>query len=123
MAAVALRLRPAGWLVFDLHTDAMMDFTIANPVVAGESAGNGFVISSIVDPDARTCDTTIELTRPRDGDPFSEQHRQYFHADADVRASLQDAGFAVTAVGEEYTHEPVDASTLRATWTARRLST
>ena len=30
-------------------------------------------------------------------------------------------GFAVTAVSEEYTHQPVDASTLRATWTARRL--
>jgi SAM-dependent methyltransferase len=121
MAAVALRLRPAGWLVFDLHTDGMMSFTISNPVVAGESAGNDFVISSTVDPDARTCDTTIELMRPRGGDSFSEQHRQYFHADADVRASLQAGGFAVTAVGEEYTHEPVDASTLRATWTARRL--
>ncbi len=44
MAAVALRLRPAGWLVFDLHTDGMMSFTIANPVVAGESAENEFVI-------------------------------------------------------------------------------
>ena len=123
MAAVALQLRPAGWLVFDLHTDAMMNFTIANPNVAGASAGNDFVISSIVDPGARTCDTRIELTRPRDGDPFSEQHRQYFHTDADVRASLHDAGFAVTAVGEEYTHQPADASTLRATWTARRLPT
>jgi hypothetical protein len=101
----------------------MMDFTIANPNVAGTSAGNDFVISSIVDPGARTCDTRIELTRPRDGDPFSEQHRQYFHTDADVRASLHDAGFAVTAVGEEYTHQPADAATLRATWTARRLPT
>src|SRR5678816_3591858 len=116
MAAVAQRLRPAGWLVFDLHTDAMMDFTIANTVVAGESAGNDFVISSVVDPGARTCDTRIELTRPRDGDPFSEQHRQYFHTDAEVHASLHDAGFAVTAVGDEYTHQPADASTLRATW-------
>ena len=123
LAAVALHLRPGGWLVFDLHTDAMMDFTISNPVVAGESAGNCFVITSTVDPAARTCETTIELTRSRDGDPFSERHRQYFHADADVRAALADAGFAVTAVGEEYTHEPVDASTLSATWTARRLST
>jgi SAM-dependent methyltransferase len=123
MGALAGCLRPAGWLVFDLHTDGMMDFTIANPVVAGESAGNDFVISSVVDSGARTCDTRIELTRPRDGDPFSEQHRQYFHADADVRASLHDAGFAVTAVGEEYTHQPADASTLRATWTARRLPT
>ena len=122
MASVALRLRPAGWLVFDLHTDAMMNFTIANPTVAGESAGNDFVISSVVDPGARTCDTWIELTRTRDGDPFSEQHRQYFHADADVRASLEHAGFEVTAVRAEYTHEPADASTLRATWTARRSS-
>jgi len=121
LAAVARLLRPAGWLVFDLHTDRMMDFTVANPVVAGESSGNHFVISSVVDPGARTCDTRIELTRPRDGVPFSEQHRQYFHPDADVRGSLQDAGFAVAAVGEEYTHQPVDASTLRATWTARRL--
>ena len=99
MASVALRLRPAGWPVFDLHTDAMMNFTIANPNVAGTSAGNDFVISSIVDPGARTCDTRIELTRPRDGDPFSEQHRQYFHTDAEVRASST-AGFAVTAVGD-----------------------
>ena len=122
MAAVAGRLRPAGWLVFDLHTDGMMNFTISNPIVAGRSAGNDFVISSSVDPGARTCDTRIELTRPREGDPFSEQHRQYFHGDAEVRASLHDAGFAVIAVGEEYTHEPADASTLRATWTARRSS-
>ena len=119
---MAHRLRPAGWLVFDLHTDRMMDFTIANPVVAGESAGNDFVISSVVDPGARTCDTRIELTRLRDGGPFCEQHRQYFHTDADVRASLQDAGFEVTAVSEEYTHQPANASTLRATWTARRLA-
>jgi len=119
MGAVALHLRPAGWLVFDLHTDAMMDFTISNPVVGGESAGNEFVISSVVDPGDRTCDTRIELTKPRAGDPFCEQHRQYFHTDAEVRASLEDAGFTVTAVGEEYTHQPIDGSTLRATWSAR----
>jgi predicted TPR repeat methyltransferase len=122
MDTVALRLRPAGWFVFDLHTDRMMNFTISNPVVAGESAGNDFVISSTVDPGARTCDTTIELLRPRAGDCFSEQHRQYFHTDSDVRASLQDAGFAVTTVCEEYTHEPANGSTLRATWIARRLA-
>ena len=122
MAAVAHRLRPAGWLVFDLHTDAMMDFTIANAVVTGESAGNDFVISSVVDPGARTCDTRIELTGPRDGDPFCEQHRQHFHTDSDVRASLQGAGFAVMAVSDEYTDQPADAATLSATWIARRLS-
>ena len=36
MAAVADLLRPAGWLVFDLHTDAMMEFTISRGVVAVE---------------------------------------------------------------------------------------
>jgi len=122
MAAVAQRLRPAGWLVFDLHTDAMMDFTIANAIVAGESAGNDFLISSVVDPNTRTCDTKIELTRPRDGDPFFEQHRQHFHTDTDVRASLEGAGFAVTAVSDEYTHHPADAATLCATWITRRFS-
>jgi predicted TPR repeat methyltransferase len=120
LGAVAVRLRPAGWLVFDLHTDTMMDFTISNPVVAGHSAGNDFVISSVVDPDARTCDTMIELTRPRDGHAFSEQHRQYFHTDPDVRAALEAAGFALTAVADGYTHQPQNASTLSATWTARR---
>ena len=121
MAAVADRIGPAGWLVFDLHTDAMMDFTIAHGVVAGQAAKTDFVISSVVDPSARTCDTKIVVTRARDGDPFCERHRQYFHTDTDVRASLQDAGFAVTAVNEEYTQRPADAATLCATWTARRL--
>ena len=39
MAAVAHRLRPAGWLVFDLHRpdDGLHHL---QPVVAGQSAGN-----------------------------------------------------------------------------------
>ena len=49
LAATARCLRPVGWLVFDLHTDAMMEFTLSNPVVAGESAGNEFVIRSVID--------------------------------------------------------------------------
>jgi SAM-dependent methyltransferase len=121
ITSVAHRLRPFGWLVFDLHTDQMLDFTISNPVVAGQSAGNGFVVSSVIDRGTRACDTRIEVVRPRDGHPFCEQHRQYFHTDADVRVYLQDAGFEVTAVTEEYTHKPANASTMRATWTARRL--
>jgi SAM-dependent methyltransferase len=119
LAAVARRLRPGGWLVFDLHTDAMLDFTVANPVVAGESDGSSFAISSTVDAVTRICDTTIELARPRDGDGFCETHRQHFHADAEVLASLEAAGFAATAVNDEYTPEPADFSTLRATWITR----
>lgn len=121
MNALALRLRPAGWLVFDLHTDAMMDFTLRNPVVSGEADGNHFVIRSTVDAPTRACDTRIEVTRMRVGDSFFEEHRQYFHSDDEVRSALVDAGFVVTAVTDDYTDRPADGSTLLATWIARRL--
>jgi len=119
LAAVAGRLRPERWLVFDLHTDAMMAFTMDNPVVSGESAGNGFVIESRVDRAARTCETTIEVLRPRHGDPFCERHRQWFHGDGDVRAALEGAGFAVAWVCDEYSRRPVGPESLRATWVSR----
>jgi SAM-dependent methyltransferase len=119
LRALTGRLRPGGWLVFDLHTDAMMRFTIENPIVGGESAGNGFVIGSAVDPAARTCETTIDVVRPREGEPFSESHRQYFHPDRDVRAALEDAGLAVVGVCDEYSSRPLDSESLRATWISR----
>jgi ubiquinone/menaquinone biosynthesis C-methylase UbiE len=121
LANVARVLRPGGWIVFDLHTDAMLEFTIANPVVAGEQASNRFVISSAVERGSRTCDTTIEVIEPAAGDPFTERHRQYFHAAEDVVAALRAAGFESIRRTEEYTPRPVDASTLRATWLARRV--
>ena len=72
------RLRPDGWLVFDVHTDAMMALTVSRPVVTDEKDGYRFTITSAVDPDARASDTRIEITPP-EGTPFGEQHRQYFH--------------------------------------------
>jgi hypothetical protein len=72
-----------------------------------------------VDVAARTCETTIEVGRPRDGAPFSERHRQYFHADREVRAALEDAGFAVARVCDEYSSRPLGAGALRATWISR----
>jgi predicted TPR repeat methyltransferase len=119
LSVLASRLRPSGWLVFDLHTDAMMAFTIENPVVAGESAGNGFVIESTVDAGTRICETTIEVVRPRDGEPFSERHRQYFHTDSDIGGALERAGFEVVRVCDEYSSRPLDARSLRATWISR----
>lgn len=106
-AALAARVR---WLVFDVHTDAMMAFTVATPVVSGES----FTISSDVDTDARTCETTIEL------EDFSELHRQWFHSEAALNEALAAAGFAVRSVTDEYTDTPVNEESLRATWVARR---
>lgn len=119
LVALAARVRPGGWLVFDLHTDAMLDFTAANPVVEGVDHGHHFVIRSDVDLGARTCDARIDVTR--DGDAFSEHHLQHFHGDAAVRAALSAAGFAVQAITDEYSSVPVHESTLRATWVARRV--
>jgi SAM-dependent methyltransferase len=120
LAAVAGRLRPDGWLVFDLHTDAMLRFTVENPVVTGEDHGHHFVISSELDPGTRVCDTRIELTGRTGTDSFAEQHRQYFHSDEQVRAALADAGLSLVSLLDEYTPEAADESTLRATWVARR---
>ena len=121
IAALAHHVRPDGWLVFDIHTDAMMAFTERNPVIAGKAEGNSFVISSAVDASRRTCDTHISLTPEGDEAPFSEHHRQYFHSAAEIRASLDGAGFGVTALRDEYSERPVHRSSLRATWIARRL--
>ncbi|WP_217922862.1 class I SAM-dependent DNA methyltransferase [Miltoncostaea oceani] len=119
-AAIAGRLRPGGWLVADLHTDAMMEFARANAIVEGQSGGHRFTITSTVDVAGRTCDARIAL---RDGDGrggFDEVHRQHFFRDGDVRAALAGAGFGAVAVTDEYTWEPVGDATLRATWIARR---
>jgi SAM-dependent methyltransferase len=122
LGALSLRIRPAGWLVFDVHTDAMMAFTVSRPVVHGEGGDHRFVISSVVDTRTRTCDTRIEIVS-LDGDgAFSEEHRQHFHRNADMWASLVDAGFTVTAVRDGYSERPADGSVLSATWIARRAS-
>ena len=121
-AALSLRNRPAGWLVFDVHTDAMMALTISRPVVHGEEGEHRFVISSVVNTRTRTCDTRIEIVPLDGGGAFSEHHRQHFHRAADMRSSLVDAGFDVTAVRDGYSERPADASALSATWIARRTS-
>jgi SAM-dependent methyltransferase len=118
LSALGARLRPGGWLVFDVHTDTMMRFTQAHPVVEGVDGGHRFVITSEVDPTVRTCLTRIEMSV--DGDAFAETHRQFFHSDATLREALSLAGLEVAAVTEEYTAEPAREDTLRATWVARR---
>jgi SAM-dependent methyltransferase len=117
--AIARVLRPAGWLVFDAHTDAMMALTSSRPLVSGEQEGHRFVIVAEVDPDARFCDTRIEVTPDGAASPFSERHRQYFHRDTDIRSALVDGGFEVAAVRDGYSDRPADESTLSATWIAR----
>jgi SAM-dependent methyltransferase len=119
-AALARRLRPAGWVVFDVHTDAMMRFIASQPLVGAEQDEHRFVIESAVDPSARTCDSRIEVTRVDTADAFAEHHRQHFHRPAEIRAALVAAGFEAISVRDGYTERPADAVTLTATWIARR---
>ena len=119
VGAIARVLRPAGWLVFDAHTDAMMARTSSHPVVTGEQEGHRFVIVAEVDPDARLCDTRIDVTADGPASRFSEHHRQYFHRDSDIRSALVHGGFEVVGVRDGYSDRSVDESTLSATWIAR----
>jgi predicted TPR repeat methyltransferase len=116
--AIAGVLRPAGWLVFDAHTDAMMALTSSRPVVSGEQDGHHFEILAEVDADGRLCDTRIDVTPDGAASPFSEHHRQYFHREAAIRSALVDSGFEVVAVRDGYSERPADESTLSATWIA-----
>ena len=119
ITTAAAHLRAGGWFIFDLHTDAMMDFTAANAIVSGEAEGQHFTIRSVVDPAARTCDTWIDIRRLSDGDSFAEHHRQFFHTDAEVEAALSGAGLSLVTVTDDYTREAISDSTLRSTWVAR----
>ena len=119
LTRLASLIRPSGWLVFDLHTDAMMTFSQAHPLLNGNDHGWTFIITNDVDLELRTCRTRIEATHDVDGDTFSETHQQYFHSDSDVSRALAAAGFVNIAVVAEYSHEPVDSTTLRSTWVAR----
>jgi SAM-dependent methyltransferase len=116
-AALADRLRPAGWLVFDVHTDAMMTFIASQPLVRGEQDDHRYAIESRVDGAARTCDTRIEV---EGADGFAERHRQWFHRASDIRGALVATGFGTIEVRDDYSDRPADASTLSATWIARR---
>lgn len=118
--AMASRIRPGGWWVFDLHTDVMMTFAVDHPVVTGESDGRHFTITNVVDVGGRTCDARIDLVDDRAGTSFTEHHLQHFFPDRDVRAALTDAGFDVVGVVDEYSDTPAGPGTLRATWIARR---
>ncbi len=119
LVALGARIRAGGWLVFDVHTDAMMVLMAANPLLEGEEDGHRFTLTSTVDTRARTCDTRIRVAGEGDA-RFTEEHRQWFFPDAEIRAALAAAGFARVTVTDEYSHRPVDASSLRATWIARR---
>ncbi|HMN99237.1 MAG TPA: class I SAM-dependent methyltransferase [Miltoncostaeaceae bacterium] len=119
LVALAARIRPGGWLVFDVHTDAMMDLMVANPLLEGEEDGHRFTLTSTVDTRARTCDTRIRVAG-EGAERFTERHRQWFFPDWDIRAGLAAAGFTRITVTDEYADRPVDASSLRATWVARR---
>ena len=120
LARLADRLRPGGWLIFDLHTDAMMAFAAEHPDIHGQHAGQTFIVHSDVDLSARTIDASITVTGPTPESSFVEHHLQHVHSDDNVRAALRGAGLDLVAVTDEYTSTPAGAMTLRATWIARR---
>lgn len=123
LAAIATRVRPGGWLVFDLHGDASLPFLADHPVITGETHWGSFTLTNSVDLAARSCTTTIDLVAPDPADSFTETHVQFVHGADDVRDALADAGFADVRALVEYTPAPAGPDTLRITWAARRSPT
>ena len=119
--AVATRLRPGGWFVFDIHAEGLASFIASNPDLAGSEDGRSFTLHNELDANGNTCRTSVEVTLA-DGTRFREEHVQYLHPQSLVRSALAAGGFTSVAVVEEYSHLPVDDTTLRATWIARRAS-
>jgi hypothetical protein len=116
--AVAARLRRGGWFVLDLHTIAMMRTIAAAPLSETRSGALGLRMDSTVDVHARIATTRVEVA-PDHGAPFTEIHRQYFFTEDEVRHAAAAAGLAVVAVADDYTSEPLDEGSLRATWVLR----
>ncbi len=108
LAAVARQLRPRGWFVCDLHTDAMMELAATKPVVEGVAQGQDFRLSNAVDRDLRNVATHVTFTRSDGSDTFDEVHQQYFFPDDVVKSALEAATFSVVVVCDEYRHAPVD---------------
>lgn len=117
-AAIAATLRPGGWFVFDLHTDATLGFLLDHPVIDGSQDGSSFVLRTTVT--GRTCATTIEFTAPDAASSFIETHTQHIHRADDIRRALAEASFTDVSVLDEYTSSPAAPTTLRATWVARQ---
>ena len=92
----ARRLRPGGWLVFDLHTDAMMAFTVLTArwsrARRTDSASRSPARSTRAPGPATHGSRSPGATVAR----FTEHHRQYFHRPDEVRGALAGAGFEVT---------------------------
>lgn len=118
--ALARHIRPRGWLVFDVHGEATAAFLRAHPVLEGQDGDAAFRLTSTVSDDGAMCTTTIDLLHPDESQCFSETHPQYLHSTPDIAAALDDAGFELIKVVNEYTDVPADDQTLRATWIARR---
>lgn len=115
--AIADVLRPRGWFVFDVHTDATLTFLLDRPVIAGQQDGASFTLTTAVT--GRTCSTTIDFAAPDPARSFTETHIQHIHSADDIRTALAATGFVDVAVLDEYTDDPAGEQTLRATWVAR----
>lgn len=117
LAGLARHLRPGGWLVFDLHAEAMFRLAQGNPRVELDWRGTSVVIDYDVDAAHRTCTSTITMSDAEG--TFVESHPQFIHEDATVRDALTAAGCERVAILDNYRMRAASDATLRATWVAR----
>jgi SAM-dependent methyltransferase len=120
MQALAARLRPGGWLVFDVHADGAIPFLQERPEIHGTHGAATYTLTTRVDPELRRFTSVLDYRSTNPRRSFNEEHVQYVHSAEHIRKALESAGVRVQSVTDEYTDRPVGPSTLRATWVARR---
>ena len=118
LVALGRVVRPSGWLVFDVHGEATLDFAAQNAELTGERAGSRYSLVTRVSD--RTCSTTITFEAADPAESFAETHVQHVHRESEIRDALDSAGFTDVRVVDEYRNDPVTPQTLRTTWIARR---
>jgi SAM-dependent methyltransferase len=122
LRGLARVLHPGGWLVFDLHTPELLEVIASEPHSRGEESGWSYVLDSTVDRAEATCRTRFVAHQLESGATVEETHEQHVFSDDEVHTRLDEAGFEVVEVVDEYTDAARSERTLRATWVARRRS-
>ena len=84
LAVAGAPVASSGWFVFDVHTDAMMEFTVANPVVEAWPMGSRFAITSVWTSTTRVCESQIDVVRRATATPSPSATCSLLHRPADA---------------------------------------
>lgn len=114
-------IRPGGLFIFDLNTDEKFK-RMSGEAFIRETERVFCVWSADYDEDTRLCSMRLDLFNRRGElwERTSEEHLEYAHTDLDLRKALENNGFEVLAVYDQFAFSPPEAESERIFYVARR---